>query len=61
MGKLNIPMDEFMEDLVDIGVTQHFTIVYGDAKKRIKYLAKLLHFEYYDLDERHALRHIAEK
>lgn len=59
--KLNIPLDEFFEDLVDIGVTQHFTLVYGDAKKRIKYLAKLLNFEYYDLDERYALKKLVNK
>lgn len=57
--KLNIPLDELFEDMVDIGVTQHFALVYGDAKKRIKYLAKLLHFEYYDLDERYVLRHVS--
>lgn len=58
--RLNMPLEEFFEDTVEFGATQHFAMCYGDAKKRIKILAKLLNFEYIDMDENHRYRSIIE-
>lgn len=51
--KLNVPIKDLFDDLVHLGVTQHFTMCYGNAKPRIKILADQLGFNYYDLDERY--------
>lgn len=47
----DIPIAKYMKDITTIGVTQHFSLCYGDIKPRLKILADHLAIEYIDLDE----------
>jgi L-arabinose isomerase len=49
--RLDLPLPRFMEDIATAGVTQHFTMCYGDVKPRLKIMARQLGLEYIDLDE----------
>lgn len=41
--------EELFERAIDIGITQHYSIVEGDYTEELKYLAKLLGFDYYEI------------
>ena len=51
--RIGMTVEEFMTDAVKLGTTQHFTYCNGNMKSRIKMLADMLGFKYYDLDEMH--------
>ena len=44
-----VPVKELFEDLLDIGVTQHYAIVDGDYRPQLEALAEIMGFEYYGL------------
>ena len=49
--RVAMPIEKFMQDVIRIGTTQHFTYCLGNLKPRIKMLADLLGIAYHDLDE----------
>ena len=49
--KLDIPLEYFLCKAMELGVTQHFAVCYGNLKSRVQKLSKQLNFRYYDLDK----------
>ena len=44
-----VPVKELFEDLLNIGVTQHYAIVDGDYRPQLEALAEIMGFEYYGI------------
>ena len=47
--KPRIPVNEFFEKLINIGVTQHYAITAGDYREEMKLLAQFLNMDYYEI------------
>jgi len=47
--KSRIPVNEFFEKLVNIGVTQHYAITAGDYREEMRLLAQFLNMDYYEI------------
>ena len=50
---IDIPMRTYMKEIATIGVTQHFSLCFGNIKPRLEILAAQLGIEYVDLDRRY--------
>lgn len=50
--RIAIPMRQYMKEITTIGVTQHFSLCFGNIKPRLELLAAQLGIEYVDLDRR---------
>jgi hypothetical protein len=47
--KVELPASEFYRRLLDMGVSQHFVVVSGHMKERLKRLAEWLHIDFFDV------------
>ena len=50
---IDIPMRTYMKQIATVGVTQHFSLCFGNIKPRLEILAAQLGIEYVDLDRQY--------
>jgi L-arabinose isomerase len=44
------PVEELFGKIIEIGTTQHFAVVDGDYRRELAVLAKIMDFEYYEIN-----------